>query len=175
MTPMAHAKLEQVRNRYKRCCGYCGVSEAESGGELTIDHFHPVSAGGDEHDDNLVYACFRCNTYKADFWPNDDDMSHGRRILHPLLDTLGLHIRENRETGRLEAVTPTGDFHIFQLRLNRPQLIVSPLIRRVRQLLSEDQLLLESENVVLRIRVKLLEDYLHELTRRRTEEAGEEL
>ena len=38
-------------------CGYCGVSETSSGGELTIDHYRPVSQNGDDSDDNLVYAC----------------------------------------------------------------------------------------------------------------------
>jgi hypothetical protein len=28
-----------------------------------------VSPGGDDGDDNLVYACFRCNLFKADFHP----------------------------------------------------------------------------------------------------------
>jgi hypothetical protein len=59
---MAHPRHQVVRERYRRCCGYCQVSEIETGGELTIDHFQPVTAGGDDSDDNLVYACFRDNT-----------------------------------------------------------------------------------------------------------------
>jgi hypothetical protein len=35
---MAHPKLQMVRARYAFCCGYCGVSEADVGGELTVDH-----------------------------------------------------------------------------------------------------------------------------------------
>ena len=36
---MAHPRHEEVRRRYGLRCGYCGVSEAETGGELTVDHF----------------------------------------------------------------------------------------------------------------------------------------
>ena len=58
----------EVRDRYERRCGYCGVSEVEAGGQLTIDHFKPLASGGDESPENLVYACFRCNSYKGDFF-----------------------------------------------------------------------------------------------------------
>ena len=38
----------EVRHRAEFKCEFCGISEADSGGELTIDHFHPKSKGGDE-------------------------------------------------------------------------------------------------------------------------------
>jgi HNH endonuclease len=171
---MAHPSHEHVRLRYQRCCGYCGVSEAETGGELTVDHFQPVSAGGDESDNNLVYACFRCNSYKADFFPSTEDGQHGRRILHPLLDSVTVHLRENLQTGHLEPVTDTGRFHIAVLRLNRPQLIDRRLTHRLFHLLSEADQLLRSENEGLRFRLVVLETYLRELNRRQAEEAGEQ-
>src|SRR5207244_2722059 len=114
---------EQVRQRYGRCCGYCGVSETDTGGELSVDHHHPVAAGGDDSADNLVYACFRCNLYKGDFHPSPPDRDRGWRILHPLLDNVGPHLREDEHTGRLEPLTDTGRFHIDLLQLNRPALI----------------------------------------------------
>ena len=55
---MAHPKHVEVRDRYQRCCGYCGVCEDDAGGELTVDHFIPVAAGGGDDDENLIYACF---------------------------------------------------------------------------------------------------------------------
>jgi hypothetical protein len=169
---MAHPGHEEVRQRYHRRCGYCGVSETEAGGELTVDHFRPVSAGGDDREENLVYACFRCNLYKGDFYPDAVDIQHGRRILHPLLDPVSLHVRANEQTGHLEALTPAGSFYIFLLRLNRPQLVERHLAQRLRQLLSEAFQLLQNENSDLRVRVLLLEGYLGELNRRRAAEAG---
>jgi 5-methylcytosine-specific restriction endonuclease McrA len=115
---VAHPNLESVRQRYDFRCGYCGVSEVDAGGDLTVDHFHPVSAGGDDSDDNLVYACMRCNLHKSDYTPDTADRQHGRRILHPLKDDLAQHFQENSINGRLEALTETGRFHITILRLN---------------------------------------------------------
>ena len=66
---MAHPKHEQVRQHYGQRCGYCGITETDAGGELTIDHYRPVAAGGNDSDDNLVYACFRCNQYCGRFVP----------------------------------------------------------------------------------------------------------
>jgi hypothetical protein len=108
---VAHPKHEDVRQRYGFRCGYCGVTEADTAGELTVDHYQPVTAGGDDSDDNLVYACFRCNTYKADFFPQADDVRAGRRLLHPFLDPIALHLREE-ETGLLEPLTEIGRNHI---------------------------------------------------------------
>ena len=48
-----------LNRQYRYQCGYCGVTETDCGGTLTVDHFRPVSHGGDESDDNLVYACFK--------------------------------------------------------------------------------------------------------------------
>ena len=119
---MAHPKHERIRQYYQYRCGYCGVSEVDAGGELTVDHFQPVSAGGGDSDDNLVYACVRCNLYKSDFYPNISRLARGHRVLHPLLDDATTHIRLNELTGLLESLTATGDFHIGLLQLNRPAL-----------------------------------------------------
>ena len=48
-----------VRDRAQARCEYCGVSETDTGGELTIDHFKPVSIGGTDSDENLFYCWFR--------------------------------------------------------------------------------------------------------------------
>jgi hypothetical protein len=162
---MAHPRHEEVRQRCQYRCVYCGVSETAAGGELTVDHFRPVSAGGDDGEANLVYACFRCNLYKGDFFPNAEEIAQGRRILHPLLEDVSLYLREYEETGQLEPLTETGRFHIHLLRLNRPQLVDQRLTRRLRQYLLEDYQLLQTENEALRRRVLLLETDQEELNR----------
>lgn len=142
---MAHPKLRQVQQRYNHRCGYCSVSEVDTGGELSVDHYQPQAAGGDDGDDNLIYACFRCNLYKGDFSPTADDQRQGRRVLHPLLDDVTTHLREDLATGSLEPLTETGRFHIALLQLNRPALIAHRL--RVRRLALEQakQKLLEAQ------------------------------
>ena len=98
---MSHPLFEAVRQHYHRSCGYCGVSETTVGGELTLDHYRPRSAGGSDEFDNLVYACIKCNQYKSDYWPDDVDIAQGRRLLHPGFDDTSLHLIEDEATGRL--------------------------------------------------------------------------
>ncbi len=42
-------------------CHYCGGDEDD----LVVDHVIPVAQGGTDQDDNLVAACWPCNTEKA--------------------------------------------------------------------------------------------------------------
>ena len=148
---MAHPKHADVRDRYHRCCGYCGVGEDDAAGELTVDHLIPLAAGGGDHEENLVDACFRCNLFQADFFPSDADRLSGNVLLHPLRDDVSAHLRLEEQTGRLEALTDTGRFHIRLLRLNRQALVSMRLRKLFQSLFAARQILLESEvrNVIL--------------------------
>jgi hypothetical protein len=163
---MAHPRLQAIRETYAFRCGYCRVSETDVGGELTVDHFRPVSAGGDDSDGNLVYACVRYNQYKGALLPEATDMAQERRRLHPMRDDLIAHIREEEASGRLEGLTPTGLFHIEALRLNRPQLIANRQRRNLVTLLEArlDQTL--AENAELNARLTQLELYIASLEER---------
>lgn len=44
-------------------CQYCGSSPPST--VLELDHIHPISKGGDNHEDNLLTSCFDCNRGKA--------------------------------------------------------------------------------------------------------------
>lgn len=162
---MPHAKHDQVRGRYGARCGYCGVAENEAGGELSVDHYVPVGAGGDDSDDNLIYACFRCNFFKGDFNPTPEDRAKGRVLLHPLRDDASKHLRFDETTGQLEPLTETGRFHVAVLRLNRPPLIALRLRRRYHELLLERMTLVEAENRELRASVRAQDEYISHLER----------
>lgn len=100
-------------------CGYCLLSEEDTGSELTFDHFQPQSSGGSDEADNLVYACHACNEFKGECWGDTEET----RLLHPLRDEVNLHIRE--ETDRtLIGITPPGQRYISQLQLNRFPLVL---------------------------------------------------
>ena len=157
---MSHPLFEVVRQRYRRSCGYCGVTETAVGGELTLDHYHPRAAGGSDEPDNLVYACIKCNQYKSDYWPDDADLAQGRRLLHPGVDDASLHMSEDEATGRLQGLTPTGVFHITVLRLNRPQLVAHRLARRLEKILEEKIRLLEQQNAEMERTIAAQERYL---------------
>ena len=157
---MSHPKHNEVRSRCHAQCGYCGVHEDDIGGELTVDHFVPVSAGGDDSDDNLVYACFRCNLFKSDFSPTDKDRSNGHVLLHPLRDSVASHVRLDETTGRLESLTETGRFHLAVLHLNRPALVTLRLRQRYQELLQARRNLLEAETKELRAIISAQEKYI---------------
>lgn len=157
---MRHPEFESVRRRYQYACGYCGVTEAAAGGELTIDHYRPRAAGGGDDDDNLVYACVKCNQYKGEYWPHPEDMAQDRRVLHPLLDDLHAHLSQDEQTGHFQTLTETGRFHITLLRLNRPQLVAHRLARRLERVLTEKQQLLEQQLAELRKTIAAQERYI---------------
>lgn len=118
MPVLRAAERRRLRQIYGFRCGYCGVTETDVGAELTEDHFQPLAHGGDNAFANIVYACHACNEFKGNWWnPQGDD-----RIIHPLQEDQTLHLTENLD-GILTAVTPTGDFHLRLLRLNRPALV----------------------------------------------------
>jgi HNH endonuclease len=160
---VAHAKHQEVRQRFGHRCGCCGVSEIDAGGDLTIDHYHPVTAGGDDSDDNLIYCCFKCNQYKGEFVPSQPELAHGRRILHPLRDPVALHVREIEETGLLEPLSETGRFHITLLQLNRPALVQHRLAHRLVGMLNEQQRFLEEGIAQLRAIIAAQENHIRRL------------
>ena len=132
---------ESIRALYGFRCGYCGVTETESGGQLEIDHFRPRSRGGEDTLDNLVYACPTCNRFKGGYWPVPE-ASPDLMLLHPQQDDLSAHTGSLPD-GRLIGLTKRGWFHIQRLRLNRAQLIELRLQRaeeqRLRQTLEHNQ------------------------------------
>ena len=162
---MAHSKQAEIAARYDYRCGYCGVTEVDSGGALSIDHYRPVSDNGDESDENLVYACFRYNMYKSDYSPNAAQIAVGHFVLHPLQDAVSQHVHENELTGELEPLTETGRFHIEILHLNRRQLAVSRQRRWLRRLSEETRASLAAETDAMQAEVAAYQRYTEHLER----------
>ncbi|HET6382386.1 MAG TPA: HNH endonuclease signature motif containing protein [Armatimonadota bacterium] len=136
------AMRQQVRARAGFACEFCGISETDAGGELTIDHFHPRTRSGADSLDNLLYCCHRCNEYKADYWP---DGVEGPQLWNPRVEAADAHLVEIAD-GTLLGITPSGAFTIRQLRLNRVALVEHRLLRR--RVADERRLLTEFRNVL---------------------------
>lgn len=51
---------ERLKLVLERACCYCGMRD-----QLTLDHVIPLSLGGPDCADNLVWACRRCNSAKG--------------------------------------------------------------------------------------------------------------
>ena len=110
---------QTVRRRANFACEYCGVSESDGGGELTVDHYHPQSANGGDDLENLVYACFRCNLHKGDYW--SENIEAAQRIFNPRRESISEHFWLSAN-GTLYALTETAEFTIARLNLNRAPL-----------------------------------------------------
>lgn len=68
-----------VRGRDNQTCQYCG--RHDPGGE--VDHVLPLSRGGPDTLENLVWACRECNAQKGDMTPREwlkKLAGHGRRL-----------------------------------------------------------------------------------------------
>ncbi len=59
--------LDEMAKVLDNTCQYC--LEVFPKAELTIDHFHPRSKGGDDSYENRILSCVKCNRTKANFAP----------------------------------------------------------------------------------------------------------
>ncbi len=123
---IANEIREQVRRRANFACEYCGVTETDAGGELTIDHFRPITKGGDDTLENLLYCCHRCNQYKLDYWSSRPDEPS---LWNPRREPAAQRFLE-LDNGTLHALTTIGAFTLKRLRLNRPPLVAYRLSKR---------------------------------------------
>jgi len=139
---------QKVRQRANFLCEYCRVSETDSGGELTIDHFQPQSQNGSDKEENLVYCCFRCNTYKGDYWNPEPNQT---RLFNPRTDNRDEHFWLS-ESGKLFALTEIAEITIRLLRLNR-----KPLVTKRQQdfLKLEERQILEQTNKAVETLIRL--------------------
>ena len=142
---------QKIRQRADYACEYCGVSESDVGGELTIDHYRPQSASGSDEPENLIYACHRCNLYKSDYWTTDSAFP---RLWNPRNDSFDEHFWLSNN-GKIFALTETAALTIKKLRLNR-----EPLVKHRRQ---------KAEQIARREQIKHLRDAA-QLLRRTNEE-----
>lgn len=159
------ALRDQIRQRAAFACEYCGVNETDTGGLLTLDHFHPQSKGGSDNPENLIYCCNRCNSYKYNYFPSSNKEPS---IWNPTQSPRDQHFFE-LDNGQLKALTPVGKATIDLLRLNRPPLIQYRLQKKARseevQLLKHYQQLvglLQQTNQELTVLVKNQQDLLEQ-------------
>lgn len=133
---------EQVRQRANFACEFCGVTESDTGDQLTVDHFQPKSKGGADDIDNLIYCCVNCNQYKLDYWPTKpaDPM-----LWNPRHESASQHFILF-DNGTLHHLTLTGQFTIKRLRLNRPSL-VTYRVKRYQQA-EEKKLMTQYKNLI---------------------------
>lgn len=116
---MAHPRHEVVCTRAGAVCEYCRVPERFYAGVFAVEHIIARQHGGGDRDENLAYACDRCNLHKG---PNiaglDPDTGELTRLFHPRTDDWDEHFRWDGHilTGR----TPIGRTTVAVLAMNHP-------------------------------------------------------
>jgi hypothetical protein len=150
---------EQVRQRAQFACEYCGVTETDTGGQLTVDHFHPQAHGGTDDLGNLLYCCQRCNLYKADYWPK---LPGDPLLWNPRQESARTHLLLLAD-GTLYPITASGMFTLTRLRLNRPPLVTHRLhkqsLAEERRLLARYRELVTLLEQMYRQQMELLEEH----------------
>lgn len=175
---LASKAREQVRKRAQGRCEFCGVSESDIGGMLTVDHFQPRVKGGNDDLNNLIYCCAACNQYKLDYWP---EAAVDPELWNPREEPISFHFLELSD-GTLHPLTSKGAFTLRRLRLNRQPLVAhrqqkrsqeardtllarhANLIQALDRLLAQQALLMEEQQLLLEQQRALLRFLLNRLS-----------
>ncbi len=132
-----HKYLNNLRSDFYYSCAYCSIMEQEACGiRFEIDHYYPKSKYPELKSDyhNLMYSCEKCNSFKTDFFPDDNQVSKGYVIIRPDESNPSNHFKIKGIL--LTGITPTGEFNIDWLNLNRLQL---KKLREIRNKLSKSR------------------------------------
>lgn len=105
-------------------CEYCHIPDTDSYYGFEVDHIISRKHGGENHLDNLAYACPDCNRYKgSDLGTYLDNMFDFVRFFHPRLDDWSVHF-ELQDSGLIVGKTTIGNATIRILAINHPDRII---------------------------------------------------
>jgi len=153
-----------LREDFKYACVYCSIHEGEFGGfhNFHVEHFKPKSKFPTLETEyiNLLYACWRCNSFKGEDWPSNNPLKSGRGYLNPCkYDYEEYFIIDKDEviTGKVKVVT----YMIERLHLNCYFLIevrkkrreIHESIKKYRLITSEMDKVLKNEKSNSKIRI----------------------
>jgi hypothetical protein len=114
---------EFVRERANDCCEYCRLPEAVSGRlPFHVDRVRAIQHRGTETEENLCYACSKCNLFKgpnpSSYDPLTDELV---RLFHPRQDRWEEHFRFDGPI--IVGVTAAGRVTAELLQMNSPKRI----------------------------------------------------
>ena len=94
-------------------CFYCGITLDDD--LIEFDHVHPFSKGGKDNFENLVAACYLCNSYKSDKTLEEfrESLINFKEKHKKTLVGVGYHVRIARHYEMLEGYFD-GLFHFEQ-------------------------------------------------------------
>lgn len=133
-----HDYKEDLRYDFWYSCAYCSITEIEAMGiGFEIDHYYPKKANKElvNEYNNLMWSCQKCNNYKSDHNPDENDKRLGNIVIRCDQEDPSEHF-DLKESQILVGKTHTGEFNIELLELNRLQL---RRLRRIRKKFSDSK------------------------------------
>jgi hypothetical protein len=119
---MARVPARMRRDLAEECrhrCGYCLMTEANSGIPMTVDHIVPVSRGGETIPANLWLACYRCNEFKADQTEAEDPLTgESVPLFNPRAQVWTEHFAWSPDSTRINGLTAIGRATVVALHMN---------------------------------------------------------
>ncbi len=119
MSNFSEATKQRVRQRAGHRCEYCQSHQDYLMSWLQIDHFWPVSKGGDSKDKNLCLTCELCNQHK---W-NPTEAIHPESkepvaLFNPRRQVWNEHFAWREDGVSIEGLTVYGRATVVALKLN---------------------------------------------------------
>lgn len=109
-----------VRARANEVCEYCLASSLYSFHAFTIDHVVPISKGGKNDQDNLVFSCQYCNSSKYNKVASLDLLTGNLvPLFNPRRDNWSEHFIWNDGFSSIIGITPIGRATVICLKMNR--------------------------------------------------------
>jgi hypothetical protein len=112
-----------VTERAAYRCEYCLLPQAVALHRHEPDHIVPRQHGGETHENNLAFACLRCNRYKG---PNVGSFDSSTGLLVPLfnprMQSWPAHF--TWDGAMIQPLTPEARVTVRILRLNDPDRVI---------------------------------------------------
>jgi len=114
---IGEALRQLVAERARRRCEYCLIHEDDAYLPHQIDHIVSRKHGGLSQEDNLAYACLRCNAWKgSDIGSLDRRSGEMVPLFHPRRQKWTAHFALRGFV--IEPLTPQGEVTARLLKLN---------------------------------------------------------
>jgi hypothetical protein len=119
MSSFSEATKQRIRQRAGNRCEYCQSHQDYLMSWLQIDHFRPVSKGGNSKDENLCLACELCNQHKWNQTEAIDPINQDVvALFNPRLQVWQDHFVWSEDGVSIVGLTPYGRATVVVLKLN---------------------------------------------------------
>ncbi len=114
---MDSALRQMVAHRADGCCEYCRLPQSAVDVTFHVEHIVAKQHGGGDDDENLAFACDRCNFHKGPNLASVDSLTQAVVMLfHPRRDEWETHFTFHGAD--IVGLTPTGHATVQLLQRN---------------------------------------------------------